>query len=39
MKPPPARQFEKFPGYWGIVCDDLAAGLYAAVILIFITRL
>jgi phosphatidylglycerophosphatase A len=29
LKPPPARQLERLPGGWGIVFDDLAAGLYA----------
>lgn len=29
IKPPPARQFEKLPAGWGILLDDLAAGLYA----------
>lgn len=29
IKPPPARRLEKVPGGWGIVLDDLAAGLYA----------
>lgn len=28
-KPPPARQLERAPGGWGIMLDDLAAGLYA----------
>jgi phosphatidylglycerophosphatase A len=28
-KPPPARQLEKLPAGWGIVFDDVAAGLYA----------
>jgi phosphatidylglycerophosphatase A len=28
-KPFPARQFESFPGGWGIVADDLMAGVYA----------
>ncbi|MFZ0396060.1 MAG: phosphatidylglycerophosphatase A [Terracidiphilus sp.] len=28
-KPPPARQLERLPGGWGIVFDDVAAGLYA----------
>jgi phosphatidylglycerophosphatase A len=28
-KPFPARQLEKLPEGWGIVFDDLAAGLYA----------
>lgn len=29
LKPPPARQLESLPEGWGIVFDDLAAGLYA----------
>ena len=28
-KPFPARQLESLPGGWGIVLDDVAAGLYA----------
>jgi phosphatidylglycerophosphatase A len=28
-KPPPARQLERLPHGWGIVFDDVAAGLYA----------
>lgn len=28
-KPPPARQLEALPDGWGIVFDDVAAGLYA----------
>jgi phosphatidylglycerophosphatase A len=32
-KPPPVRQLERLPGGWGIVADDLAAGLWAAVLL------
>ena len=28
-KPYPVRQLEKLPGGWGIVFDDVAAGLYA----------
>jgi phosphatidylglycerophosphatase A len=28
-KPPPARQLEGLPAGWGIVFDDVAAGLYA----------
>lgn len=31
VKPFPARQAERLPGGWGIVMDDLAAGLYANV--------
>lgn len=32
-KPWPCRQLEKLPGGWGIIADDVAAALYAAVIL------
>lgn len=30
-KPFPARQFESLPGGWGIMADDWAAGIYAAL--------
>lgn len=33
LKPFPARRFERLPGGWGIMTDDMAAGLYAAVAL------
>lgn len=29
VKPPPARQFERFKGGVGVVADDLMAGVYA----------
>ena len=29
IKPTPARQFERFRGGWGILADDLMAGVYA----------
>ncbi|MEK7284190.1 MAG: phosphatidylglycerophosphatase A [Acidobacteriota bacterium] len=29
IKPPPARSAERLPGGWGIVMDDLIAGVYA----------
>ena len=32
-KPWPVRSFERLPGGWGIVSDDLAAGIYGALIL------
>jgi phosphatidylglycerophosphatase A len=32
IKPPPARQLERLPRGWGILFDDLAAGLYANLI-------
>lgn len=33
FKPWPVRAAERLPGGWGIVADDLAAGLYAALVL------
>ena len=33
LKPWPARQLENLPGGWGIMADDVAAGLYAAALL------
>ncbi|MBI4579716.1 MAG: phosphatidylglycerophosphatase A [Planctomycetes bacterium] len=32
VKPPPARQLEKLPAGWGILMDDIAAGLYANLV-------
>ncbi len=32
LKLPPARQLEKLPVGWGIVCDDLAAGVQANLV-------
>lgn len=34
LKPPPARQLERLPRGWGIVLDDVAAGLMALVLTI-----
>lgn len=33
LKPPPVRQLEKLPEGFGIVLDDVAAGIYALVIM------
>jgi phosphatidylglycerophosphatase A len=33
LKPPPARKLEDLPGGWGIMADDLAAGVYAWIAL------
>lgn len=33
LKPFPVRSLERIPGYWGIMADDLGAGLYAWIIL------
>jgi len=32
-KPPPVRQLERLHGGWGIVADDVMAGVYAALVL------
>jgi phosphatidylglycerophosphatase A len=32
VKPPPARQLERLPGGWGIMLDDVAAGIYALIV-------
>ncbi len=32
VKPLPARQAEKLPGGWGVMMDDLVAGVYANVV-------
>ncbi|HDQ03764.1 MAG TPA: phosphatidylglycerophosphatase A [Deltaproteobacteria bacterium] len=33
-KPYPLRKFQEFPSGWGVVADDIGAGIYAAAILI-----
>ena len=33
VKPWPIRRLEKLPGGWGIMSDDLLAGVYGAVLL------
>jgi phosphatidylglycerophosphatase A len=37
-KPFPVRQLEKLPEGWGIVFDDVAAGLYAWAVLLLLSR-
>lgn len=32
IKPPPIQQLERLPNGWGIVFDDVAAGVYAAIV-------
>ena len=34
VKPPPVRQLERLPGAWGILMDDVAAGLLALALAI-----
>jgi phosphatidylglycerophosphatase A len=33
LKPWPVRSFEKLPGGWGIVFDDVVAGMFGAGVL------
>lgn len=33
-KPWPARALERLPGGWGVVLDDVAAGLWAALLIV-----
>ncbi len=39
LKPWPACRFERLPAGWGILCDDLAAGVYAAIELAIVLKL
>ena len=39
IKPFPARQAERIPGGWGIMLDDLVAGLYSLIALLVLGRL
>jgi phosphatidylglycerophosphatase A len=38
-KPPPVRQLERLPGGFGIVADDVMAGLYGALAIFVLERL
>ena len=38
LKPFPVRRIERLPRGWGIVADDLAAGIYANVALLLVGR-
>ena len=38
FKPFPIRRIEKLPEGWGIVFDDVAAGLYAGAVLLLLSR-
>jgi len=38
-KPWPIRKLEKLPGGWGVLADDLMAGVFAAIVLQIIIRL
>ena len=37
-KPPPVRQLERLPGGWGIVADDVMAGVYGALAIFLLDR-
>ena len=39
LKPPPVRQLEKLPAGWGILADDLGAGVYANIVSQLVLRL
>ena len=36
-KPFPLNRFQKFPGGWGVVADDLGAGVYGGLVLFLLT--
>jgi phosphatidylglycerophosphatase A len=38
LKPPPAHRLQRLPGGWGIVIDDLLAGVYAMIAVQVVTR-
>ena len=38
LKPWPIRKLEKLPGAWGILADDLMAGVYAGIMLVLSLR-
>lgn len=39
VKPPPVHQVQRLPAGWGILFDDLLAGVYALVVAQVVTRL
>ncbi len=39
IKPPPVRSFEKIRGGWGIMLDDVFAGLYSLILMQLIVRI
>ncbi|AQQ69949.1 Undecaprenyl-diphosphatase [Limihaloglobus sulfuriphilus] len=38
VKPWPIRSLEKYPGGWGVLLDDLLAGVYAGVVYIIVAK-
>lgn len=39
IKPPPANQLQKLPAGWGVLIDDLVAGIYALILVLVATHL
>lgn len=39
LKPPPVRQLEAVKGAWGVLLDDVMAGIYAAMVLQIVWRM
>ncbi|MDD4356643.1 MAG: phosphatidylglycerophosphatase A [Smithellaceae bacterium] len=38
-KPFPLNHFQRFPGGWGVVADDIGAGIYAGLMMLLLTYL
>ncbi|HPC86715.1 MAG TPA: phosphatidylglycerophosphatase A [Smithellaceae bacterium] len=38
-KPFPLKHFQKFPGGWGVVTDDLGAGVYTGIVILILVFL
>ena len=38
-KPPPVRQLERLPGGWGIMADDVMAGVYGALVIFVVGQI
>lgn len=38
VKPPPAMQIQRVPGGWGVLLDDLVAGVYAAALVLVVAH-
>ena len=39
LKPPPVRQLDRLTGSWGVLLDDVMAGVYAQIVLQIVFRL
>ena len=38
VKPPPGRRSERLPGGWGVMTDDVVAGVYANLVMQIVVR-